>query len=122
MLLSQLLEFKEVDLYFHLWFRGLQFLFVCLFWIFETEFLCVTALAVPELALVGHAGLELTDSLLSLPPKPWDLRCAPSLAQVLQNLLWINIILQIPKLLSTLETHTLYSVHTQTVPTERTSL
>ena len=36
------------------------FLFVCL--IFETRFLCVTALAVPELALVDQAGLKLTDS------------------------------------------------------------
>ena len=41
-------------------------------YLFIVGFLCVTALAVLELALVDQAGLELTEIHLSLPPKCWD--------------------------------------------------
>ena len=52
---------------------ALFFLFVCLlFWFFEIEFLCITALAVLELALVDQAGLKLIEICLPLPPKCWD--------------------------------------------------
>ena len=39
-----------------------------LFWFFKTGFLCVTVLAVLELALVDQSGLELTEIHLPLPP------------------------------------------------------
>ena len=38
----------------------------------EIGFLCVTALAVLELALVDKAGLELTEICLLLPLECWD--------------------------------------------------
>ena len=46
--------------------------FFSFFWIFEAGFLCVTALAVFELALVDQAGLELTEICLPLPPECWN--------------------------------------------------
>ena len=48
------------------------FLFVCFFGVvlfFETGFLCITVLAVLELAPVDQAGLELTEICL---PLCWD--------------------------------------------------
>ena len=42
------------------------------FFFFETGFLCVTVLAVPELVLVNQAGLELIEIHLSLLPGCWD--------------------------------------------------
>ena len=49
---------------------GYDFLLFLLFC--ETGFLCVTALAVQELAIVDQTGLELTETHLPLPPKCWD--------------------------------------------------
>ena len=46
--------------------------FLVLVLVFETGFLCVTTLAILELALVGPAGLELAEILLSLPHECWD--------------------------------------------------
>ena len=46
----------------------LLFVLFCFALLFETEFLCVTALTVLELVLVDQAGLELRD----LPPKYQD--------------------------------------------------
>ena len=38
---------------------------------FKTGFLCVTILAVPELAIVDEAGLKLIEIPLPLPPECW---------------------------------------------------
>ena len=46
---------------------------------FETGFLCVTTLVVLELALVDHAGLELTEIRLPPPPKCREERYVPPL-------------------------------------------
>ena len=46
--------------------------FIFGFLLFEIGLLCVTALAVLELALVDQAGLEHTEILLPLPAKCWD--------------------------------------------------
>ena len=59
---------------------GGHFLSVCLFLLFvacfvlffKTGFLCITALAVLELAFVDQAHLELTEIHRPLPPKRWD--------------------------------------------------
>ena len=43
-------------------------LLLLFFWFFETGLLCVALVPVLELALVGQAGLELTEICLPLPP------------------------------------------------------
>ena len=43
-----------------------------LFLVFETQFLCVTALAILDLALVDQAGFEFTEIRLPLLPECWD--------------------------------------------------